>query len=142
MHISIKFMINHNQYKLHVTFIFKIYWPEVRIYILRDHCGRDLMVVGYQYNKWLSPLQLWVESCSWRGVLDTTLCNKVCQWFAGGRCFSLGTPVSSTNKIKHNWNIVLSGVNHHSHNSPITLYILIISHVVGIPIIKWNIPLL
>jgi len=22
------------------------------------------------------------ESCSWRGVLDTTLCNKVCQWLA------------------------------------------------------------
>ena len=25
------------------------------------------------------------ESCSLRGVLDTTLCNKVCQWFATGR---------------------------------------------------------
>ena len=32
------------------------------------------------------------------GVLDTTLCDKVCQWFATGRWFSLGTPVSPTNK--------------------------------------------
>jgi len=30
---------------------------------------------------------------SWRDVLDTTLYDKVCQWF------SLGTPVSSTNKM-------------------------------------------
>jgi hypothetical protein len=32
------------------------------------------------------------------GVLDTTLCDKVCQWLATGRWFSPGTPVSSTNK--------------------------------------------
>jgi hypothetical protein len=32
------------------------------------------------------------------GVLDKTLCNKVCQWLATGLWFSLGTPVSSTNK--------------------------------------------
>ena len=38
------------------------------------------------------------ESCSWRGVLDTTLCDKVCQQFATGPWFSPGTPVSSTNK--------------------------------------------
>jgi hypothetical protein len=34
------------------------------------------------------------EPHSWRGVIDTTLCDKVCQWFATG--FSLGTPVSAT----------------------------------------------
>ena len=28
----------------------------------------------------------------------TTLCDKVCQWLAAGLWFSLGTPVSSTNK--------------------------------------------
>ena len=38
------------------------------------------------------------ESHSWPGVLDTTLCYKVCQWLATGRWFSQGTPVSSTNK--------------------------------------------
>ena len=30
-------------------------------------------------------------------VLDTTLCDKVCQWLAAGRLFSPGTPVSSSN---------------------------------------------
>ena len=37
-----------------------------------------------------------------QGVLDTTLCDKVCQWLAAGQGFSLGTPVSSsTNKTDH-----------------------------------------
>ena len=39
------------------------------------------------------------EPRSLRGVLDTTLCYKVCQWIATGRWFSLGTIISSTNKI-------------------------------------------
>jgi hypothetical protein len=28
------------------------------------------------------------EPCSWRGVLDTTLYDKVCQWLSKGRWFS------------------------------------------------------
>ena len=39
----------------------------------------------------------------WRGVLDTSLCDKVCQWLATGRWFSPGTPVSSTNKTDHRY---------------------------------------
>ena len=38
------------------------------------------------------------EPQPWRGVLDTILCDKACQWLAAGRWFSPGTPVSSTNK--------------------------------------------
>ena len=38
------------------------------------------------------------ESRSVQGVLDTTLCDKVCQWLATGRWFSPGPPVSSTDK--------------------------------------------
>ena len=53
-------------------------------------------------NKCLSPLKMWVEPCSWRGVLDTTLHDKVCQWLATGRWFSPGTPFSSTNKTDRN----------------------------------------
>ena len=35
---------------------------------------------------------------SWRGVLDTTLCDNVCQWLAAGDGgFVPSTPVSSTN---------------------------------------------
>ena len=42
------------------------------------------------------------EPRSWQGVLDTTVCDKVCQWLAAGPWFSLGTLwVSSTNKTDH-----------------------------------------
>ena len=39
------------------------------------------------------------EPRSWRGVLSTTLCDEVCQWFAAGRWFVSGTPLSCTNRI-------------------------------------------
>ena len=42
------------------------------------------------------------ERCSWRGVLDITLCGKVCQGLATGQWFSTGTLVSSTNKADRN----------------------------------------
>ena len=50
--------------------------------------------------KCILPLSPEFESRLWRGfcILDTTLCDKVCQWLAAGWWFSLGTPVSSTNK--------------------------------------------
>jgi hypothetical protein len=60
------------------------------------------------------------ESRWWWGVLDTTLCDTICQWLATGRWFFPGTPVSSTNKTDHharyNWNIVESVVKHHKPN--------------------------
>jgi hypothetical protein len=34
-----------------------------------------------------------------RGVLDTTLCDKVCQWLTAGQWFSLGTPVFQPIKL-------------------------------------------
>jgi hypothetical protein len=37
-----------------------------------------------------------------RGVLNTTLCDKVCQLLAAGLWFSPGTPISSTNKTDLN----------------------------------------
>ena len=40
------------------------------------------------------------KSRSWRGELDKTLCDKVCQWLATGRWFPPITPVSSTNKAE------------------------------------------
>jgi len=59
---------------------------------------------------WELDLQLPMQSVpittnfvSWNpvrwGVLDTTLCDKACQWCATGRWYSNGTPISSTNKI-------------------------------------------
>ena len=37
------------------------------------------------------------EFHTWRGVLETTVCDKVCRWLATGRWFSPGSLVSSTN---------------------------------------------
>jgi hypothetical protein len=50
-----------------------------------------------------------------RDVLDTTICDKVCQWLEAGRWFSPGIPVSSMNKTD-NWNIVKSSVKHPNPN--------------------------
>ena len=41
---------------------------------------------------------LWFPILLRRDPLDTTLCDKVCQWLARDRRFSPGTPVSSGNK--------------------------------------------
>ena len=58
-------------------------------------------IYNYLCNQSISPLMLWVRTLSWRGVLDTTLCDKICHWLVTGRWFSPGTPVSSTNKTDH-----------------------------------------
>jgi hypothetical protein len=41
-------------------------------------------------NRCLSPLTLWVGIPRMLGVLDSTLCVKVCQWLVAGWWFSLG----------------------------------------------------
>ena len=43
-----------------------------------------------------------------KSQLDTTSCDKVCQWLAIGLWFSLDTPVSLP--PWYNWNIVESGI--------------------------------
>jgi hypothetical protein len=64
---------------------------------------------SWSYGNWIynhlcnlclsvSPLKLWVRIQFRRGVLDTTLCDRVCQWLATGLWISPGTPVFSTNK--------------------------------------------
>jgi hypothetical protein len=61
--------------------------------------GHDRTVVGFTiFNNCLSPLTLCVQIPLMPSVLDTTLCDYVCQWLAAGRLFSPGTPVSSTYK--------------------------------------------
>ena len=49
-------------------------------------------IYNYLCTQCLSPLKLWVR------ILDTTLCDKFCQWLPTGRWFSLGPPVFYTNK--------------------------------------------
>jgi hypothetical protein len=53
------------------------------------------MVVGFTTICVYHHKRCGFESHSWRGIFDTTLCDKVFQWLATGRSFS---PVSSTNK--------------------------------------------
>ena len=48
----------------------------------RGHRGRDRIVVGFTTTHAISAyhhLRCEFESYSWRGVLDTALCDKVCQ---------------------------------------------------------------
>jgi hypothetical protein len=73
------------------------------------------------------------------GVFDTTLCDKVCQWLATGRCFFLGILVSSTNKNwqpRYNWNIVESGVKHYNPNS-YQLHNVWMGMFFALPIYEW-----
>ena len=64
----------------------------------RGRRGRDRMVVGSTYAiSAYHHKSCEFESCWWRGVLDTTLWDKVCQWLATCRWFSPNTPVFSTN---------------------------------------------
>ena len=54
------------------------------------------MVVGFTTTYAISAYHHYsceLESHSWRGVLDTTLCDKVCQRLATGWWFSQCTPV-------------------------------------------------
>jgi len=69
-------------------------------------------IYNYLCNQCLSPLK-------GRGVLDTTLSNKVCQWLASGRWFSMGTSVSSTNKTdRHDMTEILLKVSLNTINQP------------------------
>ena len=83
-------------------------------------------IYNYLWNQCLSPLMLWIRTALRLGVLDTTLCDKVCQWLVAGRWFSLGTLDSSTNKTDcHNIAEILLKVmlNTISHK-PSKMYIL------------------
>ena len=67
----------------------------------RGCCGHDRILVGFTTIYAVSAYHhqsCELEHCSWKGVLDTTLYDKVCQWLATGQRFSPGTPVSSTNE--------------------------------------------
>jgi len=75
--------------------------------------GRDRMVVGFTTTCAISAYHHWsceFEPRSWRDVLDTKLCDKICQWFAMGRWFSPGTLVSSTYKNDSHDKILLKVV--------------------------------
>jgi hypothetical protein len=86
----------------------------------RGRHARDHMVVGFTTTYAISAYHTKVVSSNpvqdrW-GVLDTALCDEVCQWLVTGQWFS---PVSSTSKTdrkaqRYSWNIVESGVKRHT----------------------------
>ena len=89
---------------------------------MRDHRGRgrDRIVIGFTTT--YATIAYHHLSCefkhrSWRGLLDTRLCDQICQWLAAGRWFSTGTPVSSTNKTDSH-NIIEIELKHHKTNKP------------------------
>ena len=80
------------------------------------------------YTIWAKMINIACPSRSWWGVLDTTLCDKVCQWLVTGQWFSPGTTVSSTNQTdRHDitWNITESSVKHHKPNQPQQVWLLL-----------------
>ena len=72
------------------------YWEYVKIKKLCNQCQ--------------SPLTLWVRVPLRRGVLDTTVCDKVCQWLATSRWFSPETPVSCINKTEILLKVALNAI--------------------------------
>ena len=77
-------------------------------------------IYNYLYNQCQSPLlKLRVQTLFMGGLLNTTLCDKVCQWLATGQWFSTGTLVSSTNKTNcHDMAEILLKVALNTINQP------------------------
>jgi len=74
-----------------------------KLHLRRGHRGHDHMVVRFKITCAISAyhhLSCEFEPHSWRGVLNTTSCDKICQLLATGQWC---TTVSSTNKTnRHN----------------------------------------
>ena len=69
-------------------------------------------IYNYICNQCLPQLILCVRIPLRRCVLDSTLCDKVCQWLAAGRWFSPVTTISSSKKTERHEipEILLKGV--------------------------------
>jgi hypothetical protein len=76
-------------------------WTIPELYMVRLFVCLFDVVVGFTTTYAISAYHYWCcefESRSGRSVVDTPLCDKVCQWPAIGWWFSLCTLVSSNNK--------------------------------------------
>jgi hypothetical protein len=92
--------------KIHInnsnwTSISIIFWHSYIVYMLYSSNVLSVPSWSWSHGSWIhNYLCNQCPSCefelrSWWGVLDTTLCDKICEWLATGRWFS---PVSSTNE--------------------------------------------
>jgi hypothetical protein len=88
-----------------LTAIFALFLSHVHdlslFWLRRCSRGHDHMVVWFittyaisAYHHWRCEFRIILR----RGILDTTFCDKVCQWLVTGGWFSPATSVSSTNK--------------------------------------------
>jgi hypothetical protein len=76
------------------------------------------MVVGFTTISAICAYQQF-KPRSYRCVIDTTVCDKVFQWLATCRWFSLGTPFSSTNTTNsHEKTEILLKVALNKHHKP------------------------
>ena len=88
-----------------ITLIFLSFIKNTK-YIIKYVGGRNRIVVGFITTYMQSvPITTNVVSSNplRRGVLDITLCDKVCQWLVAGQWFFLGTRVSSINKTDRHY---------------------------------------
>ena len=101
-HIFCQFIIfMQDYYELTFTCWWRTTLKQSPIYKKRGCHGHDRMVAVITTTCAISAYHhcsCEFEFGSWRGVLDTALCDKACQWLAADLWFSLCTPVSSTNK--------------------------------------------
>jgi hypothetical protein len=103
--ITLKFSVKKslNQIKPNLAVIVFNRWAVLKNCVRQPHhtfsCSKYIILIisallGVTMNSNLKCSCMTMNS-SWRRVLDTTLCDKVCQWLATGRWFS---PVSASNK--------------------------------------------
>ena len=76
--------------------------------LLRSCRGRGHMVAGLTTTYTISGYHQEFESCWWWGVLDTSLCDKVCQWLVYGILRRLRFPPSiqltaTIKKMEFHW---------------------------------------
>ena len=78
------------------------------------------------------------EPHSWRGVLDKTLCDKVCQWLATGLWISLGSPISATKVVTEI--IFESGVKHLTSNGQMMdqTFVYVVHNIKHLWVIMWE----
>ena len=74
-------------------------------------------IYNYLCNRCLSQITLRVKISFRRGVLDTILCDEVCQWLAACRWFPPGTPASTNKTDRHDiteklLKVALNTINH------------------------------
>jgi hypothetical protein len=113
----------HHENKIRSAIKIHINTKNVAIVAMHDH-----MVVGFTTTYAISTYHHWfceLKSCSWGGVLNTTICDEVCQWLATDLWFQCEYESRSWRGLLditlfqfYQWFSVYSGFLHHYNLSP------------------------